>query len=350
MTLKATIALTLGSLALDVQIGAAPGEVIAVLGPNGSGKTSLLRALAGLVPLRAGRVELEGKTLEDPETGVRTAADERQVGYVFQDYLLFPHLSVLENVAFGLRARGTPRKQAHERAMRLLEPLGLTGYAQSKPSALSGGQAQRVALARALATQPRLLLLDEPLSALDAGTKVEVRRELSRHLSAFEGSTLIVTHNLLEAAALASRLVVLEAGRVVQEGTFSHLAAQPRSPYVAELVGLNLLRGRGVGDSIELESGGTLIAASHPKGPVFAAVHPRAISLHRAHPEGSPRNVWEAQIGSLDLEGDRVRVTLVGAPSVVAEVTPEAAAELGLARAERVWASLKATEIAVYPV
>jgi molybdate transport system ATP-binding protein len=226
----------------------------------------------------------------------------------------------------------------------------LTGYAAAKPRSLSGGQAQRVALARALATEPRLLLLDEPLAALDAGTKVEVRRELHRHLDSFPGVTLLVTHNPLEAAALADRLVVLEEGRVVQEGTFGEVAGQPRSPYVAELVGLNLLRGEGVGEAIEVEGGGRLIAAERVVGPVFAAVHPKAVSLYRVHPERSPRNVWEGSVTSLDLEGDRVRVSVDGRPSIVAEVTPQAAAELKLAVAEQVWVSLKATEIQVYPV
>lgn len=348
MSLEAEVGLQLGTLSLQMQTSVAPGQVLAVLGPNGSGKTTMLRALAGLVPLTSGRVVLDDEVLEDPSQGIRVPAFDRPVGYVFQDYLLFPHLSVLENAAFGLRTRGVPKAAARKTATEWLEVVGLRSYAHSKPGALSGGQAQRVALARALAPGPRLLLLDEPLAALDAGTKLEVRRELSRHLSSFEGTTLLVTHNPLEAAALADRLLVLEGGEVVQEGTWAEVARQPRSRYVADLVGLNLLRGKGSPDGIEVEKGGLLVLPSPVKGEVFASIHPRAVALHRTKPEGSPRNVWEGVISSLDLEGDRVRVSVDGPVPVVAEVSVQSVAELGLAAAERVWISVKATEIEVY--
>jgi molybdate transport system ATP-binding protein len=349
MTLEAQVGLRRGRISVDVSTSVPPGTVLAVLGPNGSGKTTLLRALAGLIPLESGRVVLDGKVLEDPSDGVRAPAEQRRIGYLFQDYLLFPHLSVIENVAFGLRARGTERQAARRTAREWLALMGLEAYARSKPGTLSGGQAQRVALARALATQPRLLLLDEPLAALDAGTKLDVRRELSRHLGSFEGSTLLVTHNPLEAAALAGRLIVLEEGRVVQEGSFADIAREPRSPYVAELVGLNLLRGRATGDSIEVDGGGRLLLPSAAAGEVFAAVHPRAVALHRSRPEGSPRNVWEGRVSSVDLEGDRVRVAVEGPMPMVAEVTARSAADMKLAQADQVWLSIKATEIQVYP-
>ncbi|MEX2551419.1 MAG: ATP-binding cassette domain-containing protein, partial [Actinomycetota bacterium] len=228
MSLEANVVLKLGTLDLKVATSVEAGTVLAVLGPNGSGKTTLLRALAGLVELETGRVSLDGEVLEDAENGVRIPAASRRVGYVFQDYLLFPHLSVLENVAFGLRARGTDKSTARQEALRWLVTMGLESYAHSKPGVLSGGQAQRVALARALAPEPRLLLLDEPLAALDAGTKLEVRRELNRHLDSFEGTTLLVTHNPLEAAVLADKLIVLETGRVVQEGSSAEVARHPR--------------------------------------------------------------------------------------------------------------------------
>ncbi|HMC80633.1 MAG TPA: ABC transporter ATP-binding protein, partial [Acidimicrobiia bacterium] len=275
--------------------------------------------------------------------------ERRPVGFVFQDYLLFPHLSALENVAFGLRCRGMPRGQARDRAREWLDRMGLASHMTARPRALSGGQAQRVALARALATDPRLLLLDEPTAALDAGAKVELRREIRRHLATFSGARLLVTHDPLEAATLADRLVVLEAGRVVQVGTPAEVSERPRSQYVAELIGINLLRGRAEGNRIVLASGGSLVVATECQGEVFAMIHPRAVALHTREPEGSPRNVWREKVRSLDLEGSRVRVGLDGEVLLVAEVTPAAVADLALAEGEVVWASLKATEVTVYP-
>lgn len=350
MSLDASVGLTLGTLSLSADFTMAGGEVLAVLGPNGSGKTTLLRALAGLVPLASGHVVMEGMTWEDPALGVRVPAADRRVGYLFQDYLLFPHLSVLENVAFGVRAQGAAKGSARSTAMGWLEIMGLQAYAQARPGVLSGGQAQRVALARALAPQPRLLLLDEPLAALDAGTKLEVRRELHKHLATFEGTTILVTHNPLEAAALADRLMVLEEGCVVQQGSFGEVTQRPRSSYVADLVGLNLLEGKASRDGIKLEGGGRLVLPSPVQGDVFAAIHPRSVSLHRERPEGSPRNVWRGVISALDLEGDRVRVAVEGPVPIVAEVTAQAVSELSLAAAGEVWLSVKATDIQVYPV
>ncbi|MGH2769283.1 MAG: ABC transporter ATP-binding protein, partial [Actinomycetota bacterium] len=276
MSLEAKVRLTLGALSLEVELSVGMGEVVAILGPNGSGKTTLLRALAGLVPLGDGLVILDGEVLEDPASGLRVATAQRPIGFVFQDYLLFPHLSALENVAFGLRARGLRRAEADRRARGWLERVGLARYASARPTSLSGGQAQRVALARALATDPRLLLLDEPLAALDAGTRVALRRDLRRHLRSFEGTRLLVTHDPLEAAALADRLVVIEEGNVVQEGTPAEVSERPRSAYVAQLVGLNLFRGKGRGDRIELASGTHLVVAGEAEGEVFAVVHPRS--------------------------------------------------------------------------
>jgi len=349
VSLQAQVALDLGRLRLEVELAVATGELVVLLGPNGAGKTTLLRALAGLVPLRQGRVVLDGAVLEDAATGRRVPTERRPVGFVFQDYLLFPHLSALENVAFGLRARGVPRAEARRRAAAWLERVGLADHAGSRPSALSGGQAQRVALARAMVTDPRLLLLDEPLAALDAAGRSEVRRDLRRHLASFDGTRLLVTHDPLEAMALADRLVVLEHGRVTQTGGAAEVSARPRSRYVAELVGVNLLRGRAAGGAIALAGGGTLVAVGDHHGEVFAAVHPHAVALHRRPPEGTPRNVWAGTADALEAVGDRVRVRVTGAVPIVAEVTPAAAAELRLADGGPVWASVKATEVAVYP-
>jgi molybdate transport system ATP-binding protein len=347
--LEVGLGLTLGQLRLEVELAVGAGELVVLLGPNGAGKTTLLRALAGLVALDRGRVVLDGEVLEDTPTGRHVPTERRPVGFVFQDHLLFPHLSALENVAFGLRARGVGRVEARRRAAAWLERVGLAGHAGSRPRALSGGQAQRVALARAMVTDPRLLLLDEPLAALDVASRSEVRRDLRRHLATFDGSRLLVTHDPLEAMALADRLVVLEAGRVTQTGTADEVRRRPRSRYVAELVGVNLFRGRAVGGAIRLEGGGTLIAAGDHHGEVFAAVHPHAVAVHRRVPEGTPRNVLAGTADALEVVGDRVRVRVAGPVPIVAEVTPGAAAELGLADGGPVWASVKATEVAVYP-
>ncbi len=227
---------------LDIAVTAEPGEVVALLGPNGAGKTTALRALAGLAPLTGGRITVADQIWDDPPA-VFVPAEHRRVGVVFQDYLLFQHLSALENVAFGLRARGMRRARARAQAADWLHRVGLRDHTHATPRELSGGQAQRVALARALATDPQLLLLDEPLAALDASTRLQVRADLAHHLSDYSGHTVLVTHDPLDAMVLADRLVILEDGAIVQQGPPADIARRPRSDYVANLVGLNLFRG-----------------------------------------------------------------------------------------------------------
>ena len=327
---------------------------MALLGPNGAGKTSILRALAGLRPLDGGHVCLDGEMLDEPRRDLFVEPADRSVAVVFQDYLLFPNMSALENVAFGLRARGTNKTEARRRAADQLAVLGLTDHAQHRSAVLSGGQQQRVALARALVLSPSLLLLDEPLAALDAGTRREVRRELRRRLAEFSGATIVVTHDPLDAFTLADRVVVIERGGVVQDGTLDQLAARPRSRYVAELVGVNLLHGERHGERFTCRSGAVLQtgASETPDGPALAVVHPRAVALHRNQPEGSPRNVWCAVVDERDAFGDRARVRLApsadGHPAVTAEITPEALAQLGAALGASLWVSVKATEIDTY--
>ena len=330
-------------------ITVAEGEVVALLGPNGAGKTTLLRAIAGLAPFSSGHVRLDGKVLEDTSTRQYVPTERRPIGFVFQDYLLFPHLTVMENVAFGLRSRGVTRQASAERAIRWIDRVGLKGYAGARPAELSGGQRQRVALARALAPDPRLLLLDEPLAALDATTRADVRRDLKRHLESFKGIRLVVTHDPLEAVALADRLVVMESGHLVQTGTAADVTEHPRSQYVADLVGVNLLRGHASHGSVTLMTGQEVAVAAAESGDVFAVVHPRAISIHRRHPEGSPRNVWSGRASSIELMGNRVRVRIDGAVPLVAEVTPAALKELNLVEGREVWLSFKATDVGVYP-
>jgi molybdate transport system ATP-binding protein len=346
VSLDASVRAQLDGFTLEVELSMAAGETVAVVGPNGAGKTTLLRALAGLISME-GKVVIDGDVLEDTAASVHVPTEQRRVGLVFQDHVLFPHLKVIDNVAFGLHAQH--RQDATAVAHGWLERAGLGDRADSMPRSLSGGQAQRVALLRTLATEPRLLLLDEPLSSLDVTVRAEVRRELSRQLASFAGVRLLVTHDPLEAIALADRLVVLEHGRITQSGTPAEVTARPRSRFVADLAGVNLLRGHGRGDHIELSGGVTLAAPEAGDGDVFAVIHPRAVALYLARPEGTPRNVWPGRAEDVDLQGDRVRVRVQGPVPLVAEVTPAAVRELRLDSGADVWVAVKATEVSVYP-
>jgi molybdate transport system ATP-binding protein len=349
MSLAARIRVEREAFVLDAELAVQPGETVAVLGPNGSGKTTLLHVLAGLVGPDAGRITLDGSVLDDVEARVTVPTERRPVAVVFQDLLLFPHLSAVENVAFGLRCRGRARGEATRLARDWLERLDLGDHADAKPGALSGGQAQRVALARALAVAPRLLLLDEPLAAVDVQARAQLRRDLRRHLASFEGIRLLVTHDPLEAFALADRVIVLEQGRIVQSGTPAAVTGRPRSRWVADLAGVNLFRGRAAGGRVGLEDGGELVVAEMLVGDVFAVLHPRAVTVHRTRPDGSPRNVWHGRIDEIDVEGTVARVRVATTPVIVGEVTMAAVEALRLAVGEDVWVTVKATEIVLYP-
>ncbi|MGW6296296.1 ABC transporter ATP-binding protein [Streptomyces sp. NPDC055058] len=342
--LDARLVVDRGSFRLDVPLRAAPGDVIALLGPNGAGKSTALRALAGLTPLSEGHLRLDGRELHD------APPEDRPVGVVFQDYLLFPHLTALDNVAFGPRCRGAGKAEARAVAAEWLDRMGLAGHAGAKPRRLSGGQAQRVALARALATRPRLLLLDEPLAALDARTRLEVRAELRRHLAAFEAVAVLVTHDPLDAMVLADRLVVVEEGRTVQEGTPTDIARHPRTEYIAQLVGLNLYRGRADGHTVRIPGGPAITTSEHLTGPAFVAFPPGAVTLHGAHPGGtSARNLWRCEVAGLETHGDQIGAELTGELSLTADLTTVAAAELDLRPGAPVWAAVKATQTHAYP-
>lgn len=343
--LDARLVVDRGGFRLDVSLTVAPGEVVALLGPNGAGKTTALRALAGLVPLSDGHLRLDGDELN------RTPPESRPVGVVFQDYLLFPHLSALDNVAFGPRCQGTAKAEARAQAATWLDRMGLAEHAAAKPRKLSGGQAQRVALARALATNPRLLLLDEPLAALDARTRLEIRTQLRRHLADFEAVAVLVTHDPLDAMVLADRLIVVEHGRVVQEGTPADIARHPRTDYIAQLVGLNLYQGHAEGHTVRLDAGPAITTTEDLTGPVFVAFPPSAVTLFRERPTGtSARNLWRCHVAGLETHGDQIRADLTGQLPLAADLTTVAAAELGLHPGAEVWATVKATQTHAYAV
>lgn len=330
-------------LEVDLEVGA--GDVVGVVGENGAGKTTLLRLVAGLAGLDDGHLHVGRERVDVPAEGVWVPPERRRVGVAFQDPTLFPHLDVRDNVAFGLRRHGTDREAARRTADEWLERLGAAEVARSRPRDVSGGQAQRAALARALVLDPAVLLLDEPLAALDQAGRTLVRRLLR----AERRTTLLVTHDAVDALSLCDRLVVLDGGRVLQAGPPVEVTRRPRSAFVARLVGLNLLEGQAAGDTVTVTSGGRLVVADHQSGPVFVTVAPHALALYRDRPEGSPRNTWSAPVEDLEAVGDRVRVALGGPLPLVAEVTPAAVAELRLGPGAPVWASVKATEIDVYP-
>jgi len=337
------------SFQLDVSLSVPPGRTVALLGPNGAGKSTAVAALAGLLPIDEGRITLGGVTLDDPGQGVFVPPDSRKVGVVFQDYLLFPHLTVLENVAFGLRSRNVSRAEAQARAAGWLEQMNLGGQLRMKPGSLSGGQAQRVALARALVTEPDLLLLDEPLSALDVTTRTELRRALAEHLEGFPGPRLFITHDPTEAFLLADEIHIIEQGRVTQSGTADDIRLRPRTRYAADLAGSNLVAGTALDGAVNTDSHILHIADHEISGPVLATIRPAAISVHLREPEGSPRNSWPTTVDLVEHLGERTRLRTGNPLALTIEVTEEAARSLDLVAGKRVWISIKATEITAEP-
>ena len=338
---------------VDVALDVAEGETVALLGPNGAGKSSLLSVIAGLLRPDEGTVSLDGHVLDG------LPPHRRGVALLAQDALLFPHLSVLENVAFAPRARGVRRRAAHEAAREHLRQVGVEPLAGRRPSQISGGQAQRVAIARALAAEPRLLLLDEPMAALDVAVAPELRQTLRSVLA--DRTAVIVTHDLLDALLLADRVVVLDSGRVVEEGPTQQVLSAPRSEFAARLAGLNLVHGTWSGDAVQTAAGPlygmteeTLTEAGLQPGDAVAVLfRPAAVSIFTGPPgsldTGSPRNRLATTITDLEPQGDRVRVRgRAGGVRVTAEVTPAAVAQLGLVPEAEVTFAVKATDVSVY--
>ena len=333
-----------GLRAFDLELTLAVGdETLALVGPSGAGKSTLLRAVAGLERPDRGRIALDGEVWLDTDRGVDVPPERRSVGLVFQEYALFPHLSVRRNVAFG----GASTAEVDE----FLERFGIAALAAVRPDSISGGERQRVALARALARRPRVLLLDEPLSALDAHTRSAVRGELRGLLAGLGLPVVLVTHDFEDAATLADRVGVLVEGRLLQLGTPAELVAAPVDPFVARFTGANLVRGTSTGPSgglteVVLDVGGTMWSTDALRGRVAIAVHPWEISLSRTAPDDSAVNHLRAPIASITSLGNRARVA-VG--PLVAEVTAGSVERLGLREGDVVVASFKATAARLVP-
>jgi molybdate transport system ATP-binding protein len=326
-------------LALALEVGR---ETLALVGPSGAGKTSVLRAISGLQRPERGRVELGRETWLDTEAGVDLPPESRQVGFVFQEYALFPHMTVRANVAFG----------GHDRVDELLERFGIAHLASVRPSAISGGERQRVALARALARDPAVLLLDEPLSALDAYTRARVRAELREVLQELRMPTLLVTHDFDDAAALADRVGVIVEGQLLQVAAPAELVAAPADAFVAGFTGANLLRGVAEAGpdgltAVVLDAGFTAFTVDAGVGHVALAVYPWEVSIAHQAPNDSAVNHVRAPIASLVPLGNRVRVRI---GPLTAEVTAQSAERLGLREGELVVASFKATGTRLLPV
>ena len=337
-----------GEFALEARVDVAPGEVVAVLGRNGSGKSTLLTVIAGLLRPDAGRIILNGRVLTDITAGVVLPPHRRHIGLLAQQPLLFPHLSVLDNVAFAPLSTGSSRRVAREAAVRHLTEVDAAQFARRRPGMLSGGQAQRIALARALASEPELLLLDEPLAAVDVELAPALRSLLQTVLA--DRIALIVTHQVIDALMLADRMLVLDGGRVVEQGPTREVLTRPRSTFAARLAGLNLVSGTATAEGLRATDGtelSGLVGATALGAESVAVFTPAAVAVYMDPPKGSPRNVISDRVEALEPNGTLVRVRGVG--GLAADVTPAAAVELGLHTGAAIWFVVKAAEVAVYP-
>ncbi|HLR96834.1 MAG TPA: ABC transporter ATP-binding protein [Jiangellaceae bacterium] len=349
MTFECSLVVTARDV--EVALTVAPGETVALLGPNGAGKSTVLAVAGGILRPDQARVVLDDRPLtvaEDGTTKEWVPPHDRQIAMLAQDPLLFPHLSVLDNVAFAPRSRGARRSQAHQTARYWLDQVGVGDLAGRKPAQVSGGQAQRVAVARALAAQPRLLLLDEPMAALDVAVTPALRQTLRQVLT--DRSVVLVTHNALDALLLADTVVVLDSGRIVEQGPAAEVLTRPRSHFAARIAGLNMLAGTWHYDAVCTTAGMTVHGIVTGPAPTdgesaVAVFPPSAVSVFREPPGGSPRNALTGTVTDVEPHGDRVRVR---AGELSADVTPQAIAELNFVPGATVTLSVKANEVSVY--
>lgn len=356
--LTADVDVRRSAFALSVALHAPPGEVVAVLGPNGAGKSTVLAALSGMHDPDRGRIALDDRVWFDSAQRVSVPTHKRGVGLLAQTPLLFPYLSALDNVAFGPRSAGRSRAQAREAAAGWLEQVDASDLAERRPAQLSGGQAQRVALARCLAAEPELLLLDEPLAALDIDAAPTMRGLLHRVLDGQQTPTVLVTHDVLDAVVLADRVVVLHEGEIVEQGPTRTVLTRPKAAFTARIAGLNLLSGHLDGDSVRADDvlvSGRIAEEGRPGEPAGAVFAPTAVAVHRERPHGSPRNAVRVRLDAVEPRGDvvRLRGTVDGptdGTALAADVTAAATADLRLGVGECVWFVVKATEVAIHPL
>jgi molybdate transport system ATP-binding protein len=350
--IRVSVSKTLREFSVAVDFTVSEGQCLVLVGPTGCGKTTTLRLIAGLADADEGSIELDGEFLLDTKRRLSLPPQRRHVGVVFQDYALFPHLSVLRNVTYGAAARGIPRAQAEALAREALERVQLPGLEQVKPTQLSGGQQQRVALARALASGARMLLMDEPMSALDPHTRRQVRSELRALISDVGLQTICVTHDVADALTLGDVIGVMKQGRIVQLGDRRELLSQPRDAFVAEFLGINLLSGlaqrQEEGLTAVTVGPHTFYSLSELSGEVMMTFHPSDVSLSLTPPESSAMNVFRGKVSSLSHLGGRTRVTVEDGISIIVELTHSSEERLGLELGTEVYASFKASALQVY--
>jgi ABC-type Fe3+/spermidine/putrescine transport system ATPase subunit len=319
-------------------------ETMVIVGHSGSGKSATLRAIAGLLTPDEGRIEVDGQVFYSQDSKINVDPEHRGVGFLFQNYALFPHLTVLENVSYGLAARKVPKAEQIKRALDQLMALNIEEFRDSMPEELSGGQQQRVALARALVLEPNLLILDEPLSALDVTTRGKVRKELKKTLSSLQIPAIIVTHDYEDAISLGHKILVMDQGVVIQEGTPQELVANPRSAFVADFSGTNYFTADKIG---ELEGlvhyqvlgwGEPMLSVHHGQGELSLMIHPWDITLTKEKPVDKDRNIIFGQIVSLLIYGNRVRVDIEGVIPLTIELLSREFEDLGLKEGELVYA------------
>jgi ABC-type sulfate/molybdate transport systems ATPase subunit len=351
LAVRARIRRPLRHFDLDVSLAISPGETLAVVGASGAGKTTVLNCLAGLDRPIEGRIALGDRIVFDSSTGTDLRAEERNLGYVFQDYALFPQLSVFENIAYGLRARRMHRDTAKLRVTSLLDRLHIAHLRDARPANLSGGEQQRVALARALAPEPDLLLLDEPMGALDSTSRKHVRRELRQLLRQVGVTAVLVTHDYEDAVVLGHRVMVMDCGQTTHEGTHEELLRHPRSQFVADLTGVNYFEGVAQAGPDQLRqilvSGQSLYGMTDSVGEVSVSFFPSDVTITTEPPHSSACNVLSGTILEAVNLGGRMRVAVATPLPVVAETTAASFASLGLGEGKPVYLSFKAAAVRV---
>lgn len=346
---RANLNIVAGAHRIQAEMESPESGVIALLGPNGAGKTTILRALAGLAPLESGEITISGETWTSVATGIHLPPERRSVAWLPQENYLFQSMTVLENVIFALKNINISISAARSRGMEMLDRLGMASFATRGVTGLSGGEARRVALARALITNPKLLLLDEPLAPADAASRPLIRRELLKTLHAPGQVCVLVSHDPVDVLTLADSAVILDGGRVVERGPLQEIVARPRTPFAAEFVNMNIYRGTGRDGIVTIESGAQIVTTG-AEGGVIVSIPTTAPSVHHERPGGSPRNAWRGSIAHLETHADRVRLHIEGEFNIRADITPAAVRAMALTAGANVWVSVKATEITVSPL